>query len=209
MTSQNNISFYFPEMNALQIQQFEKLQVSITDWNQKINLISRKDIDSLFEKHILHSLGIAKVITFRPGTKVLDLGTGGGFPGIPLAILFPEVQFHLVDAIGKKIKVVQAIADELKLSHVTAAHQRAEKGKNKYDFVVCRAVAPLSQLFLWTKDKVLDFPRHSIENGLLCLKGGDLKGEREDLKRTSYEYALSDYFEGEFFETKKVVHVPI
>lgn len=209
MTTAKVILPYFPVLDAMQMQQFDKLAALYSDWNQKINLISRKDMDHLYERHLLHSLGIAKVIAFQPDAKVLDLGTGGGLPGIPLAIMFPGTRFHLVDSIGKKINAVQAIADELALENVTTAHQRAEKVKGKYDFVVCRAVAPLRQLYLWTKDKIDKSSKHAIPNGLICLKGGDLKEEIKEMKRPCYEYALSDYFKEEFFATKKVVHVPV
>ena len=209
MTTAKNILLYFPVLDARQMQQFDKLAAMYIDWNQKINLISRKDMDHLYERHILHSLGIAKIVVFQPGAKVLDLGTGGGLPGIPLAILFPGTRFHLVDSVGKKINAVQAIAEELALENVTTAHQRAEKIKGKYDFIVCRAVAPLRQLYLWTKDKIADTSRHAIPNGLICLKGGDLEEEIKELRRPCYEYALSNYFKEEFFVTKKVVHVPI
>ena len=209
MTTAKDILPYFPGLDVHPIQQFDKLVSMYIEWNQKINLISRKDMDHLYERHVLHSLGIAKIVTFQPDAKVLDLGTGGGFPGIPLAILFPDTRFHLVDSVGKKINAVQAIAKELALENVTTAHQRAEKVKGKYDFVVCRAVAPLLQLYLWTKDKIDKSSKHAIPNSLICLKGGDLKEEIKEMKRPCYEYALSDYFKEEFFATKKVVHIPI
>lgn len=200
---------YFPKISIQQQTRFNNLDKFYQDWNWKINLISRQDMDHLYERHVLHSLGIAKIVSLQPNARILDVGTGGGFPGIPLAILFPETYFFLVDSIGKKIKAVQAIADELELENVSALHLRAEKVNGKFDFVVSRAVAPLRQLYLWTKDKVDKTSQHTIPNGLICLKGGDLKEEIDALKRPSYEYALSDYFEEEFFATKKVVHVPV
>ena len=203
------IQKYFPKLSLPQQQKFTNLEKIYTDWNWKLNLISRQDMGHLYERHVLHSLGIAKIITFEPETRILDVGTGGGFPGIPLAILFPEVHFFLVDSIGKKIKAVEDIAAALALENVTALHLRAEKVNGEFDFVVSRAVAPLRELFIWTKDKIRNSSQHDVKNGLLCLKGGALEEEVEELQRASFEFALSDYFEEEFFATKKVVHVPV
>ena len=198
---------HFPGLTQKQQDQFAALFDLYTEWNAKINVISRKDMDSFYEKHVLHSLGIAKIYFFKPGQKVMDVGTGGGFPGIPLAILFPDTQFHLVDSIGKKIKVVQAVADALGLENITAFHGRAEQFKGPYDFVVSRAVTHMQRFLPWIKGKIasknLDPDRM---NGLLYLKGGDLAEELGPLKaRIS---ALSGHFDGEFFETKKVVYLP-
>lgn len=209
MSTEKNISPYFPSLSVWQTQKFDMLETLYQDWNQKINLISRQDMEHLYERHVLHSLGIAKIVALQPEAGILDIGTGGGFPGIPLAILFPGTYFFLVDSMGKKIRAVESIAEALELENVTTLHLRAEKVKGKYDFVVCRAVAPLRQLYLWTKDKIADASQHTIPNGLLCLKGGDLAEEMQALKRPCYEYALSDYFKGDFFATKKVVHVPV
>ncbi|ASW73847.1 16S rRNA methyltransferase [Chryseobacterium piperi] len=196
---------YFPDLTENQIQQFSKLQNLYGEWNEKINVISRKDMESLYEKHILHSLGIAKVMEFAPGTRVLDIGTGGGFPGIPLAILFPEVEFTLIDSIGKKISVVNAVAEGVGLKNVTAIHGRAEKLKEKFHFVVSRAVTQMPEFLRWLKgkfDKEQFNPKH---NGILYLKGGDLAEELAGIKCEIYN--LKNYFEGEFFDTKKVVYV--
>lgn len=170
-------------------------------------MISRKDMDNFYERHVLHSLGIARVVSFLPGTRVLDVGTGGGFPGIPLAIMFPQTQFRLVDSIGKKIKVVQAVAEALKLDNVVATQQRAEKVKGSFDFVVTRAVARLSLLHSWTRKKLLPVSQHELPNGLLCLKGGDLTDELAEANVPYQRFALSDYFEEDFFATKSVVYV--
>ncbi len=177
------------------------------DWNEKINVISRRDTDNFYERHVLHSLGIAQVVSFRPGSRVLDMGTGGGFPGIPLAIMYPETQFRLVDSIGKKIRVVQAVAHALKLDNVVATQQRAENAEGSFDFVVTRAVARLGLLHAWTGKKLLPVSRHKIPNGLLCLKGGDLSEEIAEANMPSQQYALSDYFDEDFFVTKRVVYV--
>jgi 16S rRNA (guanine527-N7)-methyltransferase len=199
---------YFPNLSDLQKEQFEKLNFLYHDWNAKINVISRKDIDELYTKHILHSLGIAKVITFEPGTYVLDVGTGGGFPGIPLAILFPETRFYLIDVIAKKIKVVQAVADALELKNVKAEQKRAELVKGDFDFIVSRAVTNMPDFVSWVKDKTKKNNKHELKNGILYLKGGDLTEELKDFPKAT-EYNLSDFFEDEFFETKKVVHLPL
>lgn len=196
---------YFPDLTEIQKEQFAKLEKLYNDWNEKINVISRKDMESLYEKHILHSLGIAKIIPFADGTKVLDIGTGGGFPGIPLAILFPNVQFTLVDSIGKKIKVVQAVADGLGLKNVTAIHGRAEKIKDKFHFVVSRAVTQMPVFLRWLKGKFEKEQINPKHNGVLYLKGGDLAEELAGLKCEIFK--LKNHFEEEFFETKKVVYL--
>ena len=199
---------YFPNLTDIQKEQFAKLDFLYHDWNAKINVISRKDIDELYTKHILHSLGIAKIIKFEPGTYVLDVGTGGGFPGIPLAILFPETRFFLIDVIAKKIKVVQAVAEALELKNVKAEQLRAELVKGDFDFIVSRAVTNMPDFVSWIKDKIKKKSKHELKNGILYLKGGDLTEELKDFPKAT-EYNLSDYFEGEFFETKKVVHLPL
>lgn len=196
---------YFPEITDEQKQQFEKLEQLYTEWNEKINVISRKDMDGLYEKHILHSLGIAKVMPFADGTKVLDVGTGGGFPGIPLAILFPEVSFTLIDSIGKKIKVVEAISEGLGLKNVTAVHGRAEKLKEKFHFVVSRAVTQMPEFLRWLKGKFEKEQFNEKHNGVLYLKGGDLAEELAGLRCEIFQ--LKNYFEEEFFDTKKVVYL--
>jgi 16S rRNA (guanine527-N7)-methyltransferase len=200
---------YFPSLTASQSDQFSKLYGLYADWNEKINVISRKDIENLYVNHVLHSLGIAKVISFKPGKSVLDVGTGGGFPGIPLAILFPETNFHLVDSIGKKITVVNAVADGLGLKNVKGEQIRAEQIKGKYDFIVSRAVTRLREFYGWIHQKVKDKSVHELDNGILYLKGGDLDEELRELKKPYSLYNLSDYFNEDFFETKKVVYVPL
>lgn len=199
---------YFPDLTDLQIEQFQKLDFLYHDWNEKINVISRKDIDSLYTKHILHSLGIAKVMRFEPGTTVLDVGTGGGFPGIPLAILFPETRFYLIDVIAKKIKVVQGVVDALELKNVKAEQKRAELVKGDFDFIVSRAVTNMPDFVSWIKDKIKKQHKHKLKNGILYLKGGDLTEELKDFPNATL-YDLADIFEDEFFETKKVVHLPL
>ncbi|MFK7755616.1 MAG: 16S rRNA (guanine(527)-N(7))-methyltransferase RsmG [Flavobacteriales bacterium] len=201
------ITGYFPEITEVQLEQFSALQRLYEEWNAQINVISRKDQENLYERHVLHSLGIAKVNAFVPETKVLDVGTGGGFPGIPLAILFPESKFHLVDSIGKKIKVVKAVAEELGLKNLTAEHKRAEEVKGKFDFVVSRAVTKLPQFMEWIQNKFEKRYLNPLPNGVLYLKGGDLDQEIKDAKRVVDEYNLTDYFKEEFFETKKVLYV--
>ena len=196
---------YFPEITDEQKQQFEKLEKLYTEWNEKINVISRKDMDGLYEKHILHSLGIAKVMPFADGTKVLDIGTGGGFPGIPLAILFPEVSFTLIDSIGKKIKVVEAVSEGLGLKNVTAVHGRAEKLKEKFHFVVSRAVTQMPEFLRWLKGKFEKEQFNEKHNGVLYLKGGDLAEELAGLRCEIFQ--LKNYFQEEFFNTKKVVYL--
>ncbi|MDP3681071.1 MAG: 16S rRNA (guanine(527)-N(7))-methyltransferase RsmG [Flavobacterium sp.] len=199
---------YFPNLTDIQKEQFEKLDFLYHDWNEKINVISRKDIDALYTKHILHSLGIAKIIKFEPGTYVLDVGTGGGFPGIPLAILFPETRFYLIDVIAKKIKVVQAVAEGLGLKNVKAEQMRAENVKGDFDFIVSRAVTNMPDFVSWVKTKIKKNNKHELKNGILYLKGGDLTEELKDFPKAT-EYNLADFFEDEFFETKKVVHLPL
>ena len=202
------IQEYFPGLTDDQIEKFDKLYELYSFWNAQINVISRKDIDELYERHILHSLGIAKFCSFKAGEKVLDVGTGGGFPGIPLAILFPETQFHLVDSIGKKIKVVDEVATALGLENVRASHLRAEQVTDKYDFVVSRAVTRLIDFYPWIKDKFNKDSKNAIANGILYLKGGDLAEEIAESKLKAELYPLSAYFKEDFFETKYVVYIP-
>ena len=200
---------YFPNLSEVQQQQFAALYDLYTEWNSKINVISRKDITNLYEHHVLHSLGIAKVMQFRPETTVMDLGTGGGFPGIPLAILFPETHFHLVDSIGKKVKVATEIANTIGLKNVTTRHCRAEEEKQLFDFVVSRAVMPLTDLLKIIRKNIKKEQHNALPNGLICLKGGELEREVMPVKHQTLMYDLKDYFEEEFFETKKVVYVTI
>jgi 16S rRNA (guanine527-N7)-methyltransferase len=197
---------YFKDLTETQISQFTKLQELYQDWNFKINVVSRKDIDELYLRHVLHSLGIAKIIQFKPGSKVMDVGTGGGFPGIPLAILFPETSFHLVDSIGKKIKVVDEVVAGLGLLNVKTTHGRVEEVKDTYDFIVSRAVAQMETFVRWNKGKIAKKQNHELKNGILYLKGGDLSEELK-LYTSATVYDLPDYFDEEFFETKKVVHL--
>ena len=203
------IQKYFPELTNTQKEQFMALYDLYTDWNSKINVISRKDITNLYEHHVLHSLGIAKVINFRPGTEIMDLGTGGGFPGIPLAIMFPDTHFHLVDSIGKKVKVATEIASAIGLKNVTTRHCRAEEEKQLFDFVVSRAVMPLTDLLKIIRKNIRKEQNNALPNGLICLKGGELQNEVMPVKHQTVMYDLKDYFEEEFFETKKVVYVTI
>ena len=198
----------FPDLNELQQSQFEQLYDLYQDWNAKINVISRKDIDELYTKHVLHSLAIAKIQRFEPGTYVLDVGTGGGFPWIPLAILFPETRFYLIDVIAKKIKVVQAVADALGLKNVKAEQIRAENVKVDFDFIVSRAVTNMSDFVSWVKTKIKKQHKHELKNGILYLKGGDLTEELKDFPKAKL-YDISDFFDDAFFETKKVVHLEI
>lgn len=198
----------FPNLTENQILQFQKLEALYQDWNAKINVISRKDINELYTKHVLHSLAIAKIQPFEPGTYILDVGTGGGFPGIPLAILFPETRFYLIDIILKKIKVVQAVAEALELKNVKAEQLRAENVKGDYDFIVSRAVTNMPDFVSWIKDKIKKQNKHTLSNGILYLKGGDLTEELKDFPKAT-EYNIADFFSDEFFETKKVVHVPL
>ncbi|GMQ31198.1 16S rRNA (guanine(527)-N(7))-methyltransferase RsmG [Algoriphagus confluentis] len=199
---------YFPHLSEKQIGQFDRLQELYEDWNSKINVISRKDMDQFYVHHVLHSLGIAKVMRFQPGTKVLDIGTGGGFPGIPLSILFPDTHFHLVDSIGKKITVVKEIAKALKLSNVEAQQARAETLVRKYDFVISRAVTRMINFYPWVKGKIKKEDFNEFPNGILYLKGGDVDEEMEETGKSYVTYHLSDYFKEDFFETKKVVYMP-
>lgn len=196
---------YFPDLSEKQVEQFSKLEDLYKEWNEKINVISRKDTDSLYEKHVLHSLGISKVMEFAPGTKVMDIGTGGGFPGIPLAILFPETQFTLIDSIGKKITVVNAVAEGIGLENLTAIHGRAEKVKDKFHFIVSRAVTQMPEFLRWLKGKFEKDQFNTKHNGILYLKGGDLAEELAGLKCELF--SLKNYFEEDFFETKKVVYL--
>ena len=198
----------FPDLSDNQILQFQKLQALYEDWNSKINVISRKDIDELYTRHVLHSLGIAKIIEFRPGSKIMDVGTGGGFPGIPLAILHPEVDFYLIDVIAKKIKVVNEVAAGLGLKNVKAEQKRAELVKQEFDFIVSRAVTNMPDFVSWVDGKVSKKHNHELANGILYLKGGDLTEELAAFPKAT-EYHLSDFFSDEFFETKKVVHLPL
>ena len=202
------INKYFTNLTNNQRLQFEKLNELYQDWNLKINVVSRKDIDELYLRHVLHSLGIAKVMEFEPGSKVMDVGTGGGFPGIPLAILFPETQFHLVDSIGKKIKVVNEVVAGLGLENVITTHGRVEEVKDTYDFIVSRAVAQMETFVRWVKGRISKQQNHELRNGILYLKGGDLS-EELNLYTSATIYDLTDYFEEDFFETKKVVHLPV
>jgi 16S rRNA (guanine527-N7)-methyltransferase len=206
----NDISIiekYFPNLTDTQRRQFAALGPLYKEWNDKINVVSRKDIDNLYVNHILHSLAIAKVISFQKGADVLDVGTGGGFPGIPLAILFPDTNFHLVDSIGKKITVVLEVAKGIGLTNVKAEKIRAEEIKGKYDFVVSRAVTRMKEFYGWVRNKIKPKSTHSLDNGILYLKGGDLDQEMDESKRPYSVYDLTEYFEEEFFETKKVVYV--
>ena len=199
---------YFPDLTELQISQFRKLEGLYKEWNSQINVISRKDIDELYLRHVLHSLGIAKVQPFLPGSKVLDIGTGGGFPGIPLAILFPKTNFYLVDSIGKKIKVVNEVSTALELKNVRAEHKRAEEVKEEFDFIVSRAVTNMEDFVKWTRKKIAKKKNHKLKNGILYLKGGDLTEELANFPNATL-YDLTNYFENDFFETKKVVHIPL
>ncbi len=199
---------YFPDLTDVQINQFQQLEALYQDWNSKINVISRKDIDELYLKHVLHSLAIAKIQKFEPGTYVLDVGTGGGFPGIPLAILFPETRFYLIDVILKKINVVKSVAEALELKNVKAEQMRAENVKGDFDFIVSRAVTNMPDFVSWIKDKIKKQQKHELKNGILYLKGGDLTEELATFTNAK-EYNIAEFFEGEFFETKKVVHLPL
>lgn len=203
------ITKYFPQLTEEQRSQYATLDALYRDWNSKINVISRKDIDNLYEHHVLHSLGIAQIIRFRPGSRIMDLGTGGGFPGIPLAILFPECQFHLVDSIGKKVRVATEVAQSIGLKNVTSCHERAEEEKQRFDFIVSRAVMPLADLVKIVRKNIAPRPQNALPNGLICLKGGELANETLPFKHRATLWDLKEYFEEEYFQTKKVVHVSL
>ncbi len=199
---------YFPELSQEQILQFKQLEELYREWNAKINVVSRKDIDELYVRHVLHSLGIAKVMRFLPGANVLDVGTGGGFPGIPLAIVHPETNFHLVDSIAKKLKVVQGVADAIGLNNIKISHSRVEDIDERFDFIVSRAVTTMPKFVKWVKSKIAKEHKHDLKNGILYLKGGDLSEELE-IYKTATIYDLKNYFNEDFFDTKKVVHLPL
>ncbi len=203
------ITTYFPDLTTQQLDQFRQLEPLYQEWNSRINVISRKDMEHFYERHVLHSLGIAKVQLFKPDSSVIDVGTGGGFPGIPLAIMFPETDFLLVDSIGKKIKVVQEVASAIGLTNVKAIHSRAEEVKQKFDFVVSRAVTTLPDFIKWIEKNILKENRHELKNGILYLKGGDLETELAPVKQMKQVFELKRFFREEFFETKKVVHVSL
>lgn len=203
------IKKYFPNITEQQAEQFAQLEALYNDWNAKINVISRKDIQNLYEHHVLHSLGIAKVVNFKDGTEVMDLGTGGGFPGIPLAILFPNTQFHLVDSIGKKVRVAQEVANAIGLTNVRFSHARAEEIKDTYDFVVTRAVMPMIDLVKVARKNIKKEQRNAVPNGIIALKGGELQREISSMRNIATEWELSEYFSEEYFKTKKVVHISI
>ncbi|MEO6904514.1 MAG: 16S rRNA (guanine(527)-N(7))-methyltransferase RsmG [Bacteroidia bacterium] len=205
----NVVLNHFPNLTEQQKEQFFQLQKLYKYWNSQINVISRKDIELLYERHVLHSLGIAKIITFKPATNIMDVGCGGGFPGIPLAIVFPEVNFYLVDSIGKKIKVVIEIATALGLKNVKAEHKRAEEVTGKFEFIVSRAVTEFPTFYRWVQNKISKKQFNNLPNGILYLKGGDLEDELKDFKKRVVLYDLKDYFKEEFFDTKKVVYLPV
>ncbi len=200
---------YFPNLTPTQLLQFEQLYDLYFDWNSKINVISRKDIENLYLHHVLHSLSIAQIISFKAGTTILDVGTGGGFPGVPLAILFPEVQFTLIDSIGKKIKVGTEVSNAIGLKNIVLKHLRVQEEKGKFDFVVSRAVMPLDDLVKLVRKNIKKEAKNAIPNGLICLKGGELQHEILPYKNIADSYSVSDYFKEEFFKTKKVVYVPL
>ena len=205
----DRLLYYFPKITQAQEDQLAQLFPLYSDWNAKINVVSRKDINHLYLHHVLHSLSLAKVCPFLPGTDILDIGCGGGFPGIPLAILFPKTQFYLVDSIGKKVKVVQAVADALELKNVKTEHIRAERVKGRYDFAISRAVAPLKELYRWSRSKIKPKSRHELFNGLLCLKGGNLAHEVQEVELNYAPYAINDYFDEEYFREKFVLYAPL
>jgi 16S rRNA (guanine527-N7)-methyltransferase len=198
---------YFPDLTEVQVEQLSKLKALYSEWNAQINVISRKDIENFYERHVLHSLSIAEMIQFKPGSKMLDVGTGGGFPGIPLAILFPESNFHLVDSVGKKIKVVNEVVEALQLKNVTAEHERAENVKGKFDFILSRAVTRMNKFIPWVQNKVLQEDKNILPNGIFYLKGGDLQAEMSEIHQDYDVLELADLYKEEFFETKKVVYV--
>lgn len=203
------IKAYFPDFSSRQYEQLSQLDELYRFWNAQINLISRKDIDNLYIHHVLHSLSLVKIITFAKGSKVMDVGTGGGFPGIPLAIAFPEVQFHLVDSIGKKIKVVKEVTTALGLKNVTSEQIRVEEVKDRFDFIVSRAVTTLPEFYTWVEPKFSKKKLHTIPNGIFYLKGGDLTPEIEPFKKKTTVFEISDFFKEEYFETKKIVYLPV
>ena len=200
---------YFPDITEKQIKQFALLKNIYLEWNNKINVISRKDIEQLYERHVLHSLSIAKIINFRENTEILDVGTGGGFPGIPLAILFPDCKFHLVDSIAKKIKVVNGVASALQITNIRAEQERAEKIKHEYDFIVSRAVTAFPLFYNWVRTKIKKDSMNDLKNGILYLKGGDLNEELKDFKREIRTFEISEFFTEPFFETKKIIYLPL
>lgn len=203
------IERYYPDLTELQRKQYAALYDLYAEWNAKINVISRKDIDNLYIHHVLHSLSIEKLVHFRPGTAVMDVGTGGGFPGIPLAILFPDVSFHLIDSIGKKIKVVQAVAEAIGLKNMTTCHERVESEKDQFDFIVSRAVMPLQDLAKLVRKNVRNTQQNSLPNGLICLKGGELQHEIAPFRKQAVCLNLNTYYKESFFETKKLVYIPL
>lgn len=200
---------YFPQLTETQQQQFSQLQSLYADWNSKINVISRKDIDNLYERHVLHSLAIARILSFKPGSKVLDIGTGGGFPGVPLAILFPEVHFHLIDSIGKKIRVGTEVSNAIGLKNISLKHCRGEEENGLFDFVVSRAVMPLGDLVKIVRKNIAPKQCNALPNGIICLKGGALDEEIKPFRKEVVVYDLTDYFQEEFFETKKGIYLPL
>ena len=202
------IQKYFSNLSDTQKEQFSKLFDLYSDWNVKINVVSRKDIDELYLRHVLHSLGIAKVLQFKDGTNIMDVGTGGGFPGIPLAIIYPECHFHLVDSVNKKLKVINAVAEGLGLTNIKTSHKRAEDIDERFDFIVSRAVTAMPSFVGWVKNKVNKKSKNELKNGILYLKGGDLTEELKDFPKATI-YNLTDFFEEDFFETKKLVHLPL
>ena len=203
------ITRYFPELDEAQRRRFEALGALYADWNAKINVISRRDIDNLYIHHVLHSLSIEKMIRFRPGSEVMDVGTGGGFPGIPLAILFPEVSFHLVDSVGKKIRVAQAVADALELQNVTTCHERVEDERRRFDFVVSRAVMPLRNLAAVVRKNIREEQQNALPNGLICLKGGELQHEVAPFRKQAVRLDIDAYFREPYFKTKQIVYIPL
>ena len=203
------IKSYFPELSENQLHQFEVLMRLYPEWNEKINVISRKDIDQLYEHHVLHSMAIAKLLAFKPGTRLVDIGTGGGFPGIPMAILFPECHFTLVDSIGKKIRVATEVADAIGLQNVTLLNTRMEEVKESFDFAISRAAMSLSDLVKVSRKNIAKQDRNALPNGIICLKGGDVQEEIKPFRRAACVYNLSDWFEEDFFKTKQIIHLPI
>lgn len=199
---------YFPRLSEAQIKQFEALEGLYKDWNAKINVVSRKDIDELYLRHILHSLAIAKVVQFTDNSSILDVGTGGGFPGVPLAIMFPECKFHLVDSINKKLKVINAVCEAIELTNVKTTHSRVEAINGTYDFIISRAVTAMPEFTKWVKGKIAKNQQNAFKNGIFYLKGGDLTEELKQYKNVK-AFLLSDYFEENFFETKKVIYLPL